>query len=318
MFKNNIYWEQVQRFLPEHNRISDENMPSEATLIYNATKIRFDEYKPKSNSDTTIVIFHGVGGNGRLLSFIAVPLVKAGYNVICPDLPGYGYTTYQKDLDYKLWIDVGSFIVNNEIEKGKKVYLFGLSAGGMLAYNIACNTKKIAGLVVTNILDNRYQIVRDYSAKNKFQSRVGIRLMNILPQFVQKRIKIAVKEVANMRTIVNDKELMKILLKDRVGSGSSVSIYFLVTMINLIPLIEPEHFTICPVLLVHPEDDKWTPLEVSKLFFDRIKAPKRLRMLENAGHFPIESPGLQQLEIEVLKFIENGNTSESLSSLNQK
>ncbi len=306
MFEENIYWEQVQQFLPEHNRITEEYMPTEKTIMYNNIKIRYDEYKPPKKSDKSIVIFHGVAGNGRLLSFIAIPLVKAGYNVICPDLPGYGYTTYSKNLDYAMWIDVGSFIVNKEIEKGKKVYLFGLSAGGMLAYNIACNTKKIAGLVITNILDNRYQIVRDYSAKNKFQSRVGIKLMDILPVFLQKKIKIPVKEVANMRTIVNDKELMKILMKDKVGSGSSVSIYFLVSMMNLIPLIEPEDFSICPVLLTHPEDDRWTPVDVSKLFFDKIKAPKRLKMLKNAGHFPIESPGLQQLEIELLSFIENG------------
>jgi alpha-beta hydrolase superfamily lysophospholipase len=313
MFEKNIYWKQVQEFLPEHNRITDEYKPSEATIMYNTTKIRYDEYNPKNSSDTSIVIFHGVGGNGRLLSFIAVPLVKAGFNVICPDLPGYGYSSYQKDLDYAMWIDVGSFMVNNEINKGKKVFLFGLSAGGMLAYNIACNTKNIKGLIVTNILDNRYQIVRDFSAKNKFQSRVGIKLMNIIPGVLQKRLKIAVKEVANMRTIVNDRELMKILLKDKVGSGSSVSIYFLVTMMNLIPLIEPEYFTLCPVLMLHPEDDRWTPVDVSKLFFDKIKAPKKLRILENAGHFPIESPGLQQLETELLSFIKNGiQSSEKL------
>ncbi|HSM23651.1 MAG TPA: hypothetical protein VK856_02180 [Anaerolineaceae bacterium] len=58
--------------------------------MYNTTKIRFDEYKAKYNSDTSIVIFHGVRGNGRLLSFIAVPLVKAGYNAIVPDLHVYG------------------------------------------------------------------------------------------------------------------------------------------------------------------------------------------------------------------------------------
>ena len=71
-------------------------------------------------------------------------------------------------------------------------------------------------------------------------------------------------------------------------------------------MIEPEEFDICPVLLAHPEADRWTPVEVSRLFFDKISAPKRLRMLENAGHFPIESPGLQQLEAECVDLIKNG------------
>lgn len=306
MFEQNIYWKKVQQYLPEHNRISDKYMPEEQTVTYNNINIRFDEYKPEKSSDISIVIFHGVGGNGRLLSFMAVPLVRAGYNVICPDLPGYGYTTYQEALDYSMWIDVGSFMVNREIESGKTVYVCGMSAGGMLAYNVTCKTKKAAGLVVTNILDNRHQIVRDYSAKNKFQSRVGIKLLSSLPEFLQKRIKIAVKEIANIRTIVNDRELMKLLLKDKAGAGSSVSVYFLITMIESVPLIEPEEFEICPVLLAHPEDDRWTPVEISRLFFDKISVPKRLRMLENAGHFPIESPGLEQLETECIELIRSG------------
>lgn len=306
MFEQNIYWKKVQQYLPEHNRISDEYMPEEKIVRYKNISIRYDDYRPKKRSDISMVLFHGVGGNGRLLSFLAGPLVKAGFNVICPDLPGYGYTTYQEALDYSMWIDVGSFMVNREIESGKTVYVCGMSAGGMLAYNVTCRTKKVAGLVVTNILDNRHQIVRDYSAKNKFQSRVGIKLLSMLPEFLQKRIKIAVKEIANMRTIVNDRELMKLLLKDKAGAGSAVSVYFLITMIESVPLIEPEEFDICPVLLAHPEADRWTPVEVSRLFFDKISAPKRLRMLENAGHFPIESPGLQQLETECIELIKNG------------
>ncbi len=306
MFKDNIYWKQIQQFLPEHNRISADCLPEEKTIIYNGGQVRYDEYKPKMNSDVSIVIFHGVGGNGRLLSFVAVPFVTAGFTVLCPDLPGYGYTSIPGTIDYDMWIDVGSFVVNREIEKGRKVYVFGLSAGGMLSYNVVCNVKEVAGLIVTNILDNRHQIVRDYSAKNKFQSRIGIQLLSFLPEFIQKRVNIAVKEVANMRTIVNDKRILKILLKDKVGAGSSVPIFFLLTMINSVPLIEPDDFSLCPVLLVHPEDDRWTPVEISKLFFDKLKTPKRIKILENAGHFPVESPGLHQLEIECIHFIKKG------------
>jgi alpha-beta hydrolase superfamily lysophospholipase len=306
MFEKNEYWKQIQQFFPEHNRISDACRPEECTVQFRDNIIRYDEYTPERESNVSIVMFHGVGGNGRILSFIGVPLAKAGYHVVCPDLPGYGYTRVRDTLDYPLWIDVGSFMVRREIERGRKVYVFGFSAGGMLAYNVVCTVEEVEGLIVTNILDNRYQEVRDSSAKNKFQSRIGIRLMNLLPAWAQKRLKIAVKEVANMRTIVNDRLLLNILLKDKASAGSSVPLYFLVTMMKSIPLIEPQQFSLCPVLMTHPEDDRWTPVEVSRLFFDKIQAPKRLRMLENAGHFPIESPGLQQLEEESINFIKNG------------
>nr|WP_280253838.1 alpha/beta hydrolase [Nocardia abscessus] len=56
-----------------------------------------------------------------------------------------------------------------------------------------------------------------------------------------------------------------------------------------------ERFTACPVWLVHPGADRWTPLSLSQAFFDRIAAPKRLVVLEAAGHYPVETPGIHQL-----------------------
>lgn len=307
MFKDNSIWVELQNYLPQNNRITDEIQPEEKTIEYRNSTIRFDEYVPKNkDADITIVIFHGVGGNGRLLSFIAVPLLRAGFKVICPDLPGYGYTVIKESFDYSTWIDYGSFIVKQELNKKNKVYIFGLSAGGMLAYNVACQVGKINGLIVTNLLDNRYQEVRDYSAKNRFHARVGVKILNKLPASITK-MKIPVKSVANMKAIVNNKEVLKLLLKDKVGSGSSVSISFLLSMMNSIPIIEPEKFDICPVLMVHPDQDKWTPTHISRLFFDKIKANKELVMLENAGHFPLEEPGIRQLEEAVISFIKNTN-----------
>jgi len=55
------------------------------------------------------------------------------------------------------------------------------------------------------------------------------------------------------------------------------------------------------MLLAHPEKDLWTPVEISELFFNRLnKINKQLVILENAGHFPIESPGLQQLAVLII------------------
>lgn len=309
MFADNKYWKRIESFLPDHNKISESLKPEEKWHAFDGMEIRYDEYTPEKESNISVIALHGVGGNGRLLSFIAVPLAKAGLHVICPDLPGYGYSKAKPDFDYSDWIETGAYFAQKEIEKGKKVVLFGLSAGGMLAYNVVCKIGSADGLIVTNILDNRYQAVRDYSAKNKFHARIGIRLLGALPGFLRK-IEIPVKSVANMRKIVNQIELLKIMLKDRAGSGSRVSIDFLLSMMNMIPLTEPEDFNSCPVLMVHPEKDEWTPVEVSRLFFDRIKAEKKLVMLEDAGHFPFSQPGIGQLEKACLKHISESNEME--------
>jgi alpha-beta hydrolase superfamily lysophospholipase len=70
---------------------------------------------------------------------------------------------------------------------------------------------------------------------------------------------------------------------------------FLRTYLQSAPQVEPEDFTGCPVWLIHPGADRWTPLSVSRGFFDRIAAPKHLVVLDNAGHYPVEAPGIHQL-----------------------
>ena len=43
-----------------------------------------------------LILLHGGGGNGRLLSPIGVFFQKLGYECIAPDLPGFGLTKIHK------------------------------------------------------------------------------------------------------------------------------------------------------------------------------------------------------------------------------
>jgi len=300
MYSDNESWKKLQTLLPIKNRIDGILKPEEKYIEVNGMEIHIDEYEKKS--ETTIVVLHGVGGNGRLVSFFAVPLARAGYNVICPDLPGYGFSNYKRSISYTDWIEVGSNIVETELSKGKNVFIIGLSAGGMLAYNVACKHQEISGLIFTNILDNREEEVRVYSAKNKFQAKYGIRFLNRLPHFIR-NINIPISMVTNMNGLVNNKEMLRVLLKDKVGAGSNVHVNFLLSMINSTPIIEPDEFKKVPVLMVHPGNDLWTPVRISEIFFNRIAANKCKVILENAGHFPVEEPGLTQMEKSISDFI---------------
>jgi alpha-beta hydrolase superfamily lysophospholipase len=309
MYENNNIWKRLQEHLPENCKIDEDIFPEEKYLYYDKSRIHLDIYKPNEINKIVVILFHGVGGNGRLLSFLAVPLVKYGFNVICPDLPGYGFTEYNGKTSYQSWIDIGDYIVKNEITKGNTVFLMGLSAGGMLAYNIACKNKNVSGLIVTNILDNREKDVIKYSAKNEFIGHYGMKLMKKIPLFLRK-IKLPIKMVTNMNGIVNNKNVLKLLLKDKRGSGSKVSIHFLLTMMEYKPLLEAFNFNNIPVLLAHPGDDKWTPLHISELFFNKLSTMKEKILLDNAGHFPIEEPGINQLIKGIIDFInkyEKGN-----------
>ncbi len=102
---------------------------------------------------------------------------------------------------------------------------------------------------------------------------------------------------------MDELKMLKILLSDKTASGTRVPINFIISLLNTDPEIEPENFKI-PVLLVHPEFDEWTPVWISKLFFDRIMGEKELKILNKAGHFPIEKPGIDQLPVYVEEFID--------------
>lgn len=134
MYKSQNTWKEIATFLPEKCRIPGESYPSELYIEWKGNKIHIDHY-PNPESDAKIILLHGVGGNGRLFSFVGEPLFKQGYEVIAPDLPGYGYSEVDKTkVSYHEWVELTSHLVDVEIAKDERpVFLFGLSAGGMLA-----------------------------------------------------------------------------------------------------------------------------------------------------------------------------------------
>jgi alpha-beta hydrolase superfamily lysophospholipase len=300
MYETEKAWRELQLLVPEKNRLTEKILPVEKYRTFNEIDVHLDEYE--CGSDTTVIVFHGVGGNGRIVSFFAIPLLQEGYNVLCPDLPGYGFTRYWKKIRYRDWIEVGSRIAEEELAKSRKVFLIGLSAGGMVAYNVACLNSGVSGLIVTNILDSREEEVRLCSAKNEFQARFGIKFLNMLPEFMR-NFKIPIRMVTNMNGLVNDEKVLKVLLKDKRGPGSNVDINFLLSMMNNDPVTEPESFASIPVLMAHPGNDLWTPVRVSDIFFNKLASDKQRVILDKAGHFPIEEPGLSQMENAIKAFI---------------
>ncbi len=302
MYKNDLVWRKVQDYLPPQNRLSIEIEPKEYFLkLNNGNRIHLDLYSPRTPK-ATIILFHGVGGNGRLLSFLAVPLFKNGYQVICPDMPLYGYSEYKGAVNYDMWVTDAAEIAQHYTEEELPVFLFGLSAGGMLAYQAACQVPDVRGVLATCILDQRLQIVREKTASNPLLVRVGLPLTRQLRKAIP-RFRIPMKWVANMKAIVNNQKLAKLLMADKKSSGAKITLDFLYTMLHPNIMVEPENFTI-PFALLHPDNDLWTPPSLSRLFYDRLKYEKEMHLLTGAGHFPIEEQGLNVLTEKAVTFIE--------------
>lgn len=302
-YKEQTEWKLIQPFLPEENRINETNMPAEFFYPWQKCNIHVDHYQPE-NPRATIVIFHGVGGNGRLLSFIAVPLIRNNYEIICPDLPLYGNTETSGKITLDTWVECGIDIVRRFQKSALPLFLFGLSAGGMLAYQVANECDNIKGIIATCLLDQRKRYITIQTAINKYIAQAGLKLIGpanrLFPSF-----RLPMKSIVNMKAIANNAALANILINDKRSSGAKVPLSFIYSMLNPKIKTEPRDFTSCPFLLAHPQNDRWTDARLSRLFFDELNCKKSFKILEEAGHFPIEPKGLKQLERSCIEFIEN-------------
>ena len=297
-------WKTYYAFFPEWNRIDDVWKPDEDYWTWENHAIHLERYS-NPEARAKVMMLHGVGGNGRVLSFMAVPLRKRGFEVIAPDLPGYGLSRVRSEsIDYAAWIRLVDHLLQTEKAKDDRpIFLFGLSAGGMLSYHVACLNNCVEGLIATCILDFREREVLRGSAANPMAARVGAPFLELVARFAPS-LKLPMKAVANMEALVNDRDLLNFLINDKTSAGATVPVGLITSMTTASPSVEPEDFDRCPVLLVHPAEDRWVTVGLSELFFKRLRCPKQLVLLENAGHLPLESPGLQQMEEAIVEFID--------------
>jgi alpha-beta hydrolase superfamily lysophospholipase len=190
------------------------------------------------------------------------------------------------------------------------VALFGLSMGGYLAYMTAAKGRQVAGVIATTLCDPRLPIVRDQFARSPTLNRLLLPLMP-LAVAVCGGLRLPLRWFGNMEGIANDPDLMRLICSDPVGAGSHVSVRFMSSIFSVRPAIEPEDFDLCPLLLAHPAADRWTSVDASRPFFDRIRGPKEMVMLDNCGHLPIEQPGWSQLQAATVRFLARLQPSKS-------
>lgn len=302
MYINYSVEEAVQQRLPPAYRADHTERPEGIYItLSTGNRIHLDVYSPQ-NAKATIILLHGVGGNGRLLSFLAVPLYRCGYEVICPDLPLYGCSEYSGTVTYPVWVQDASEMTGYYVRRGKPTFLFGLSAGGMLAYQVACKHPAIRGVLATCVLDQRVRGMTEKTSAHPHLVKLALPAVSYMREWLPD-LKIPMKWVANMKAIVNDKHLARLLMADKRSAGASISLAFLYTMLHPELDIEPAEF-FTPFILLHPEQDRWTDVSLSRVFYDKLGSEKELHMLKGAGHFPIEEEGLQLLVRNSISFIE--------------
>ncbi|RZF25414.1 alpha/beta fold hydrolase [Paraburkholderia sp. UYCP14C] len=299
-------WRQIQDFLPVEFRLKPPQEPAEEWWPWGGHRIHLDCYR-NAGAPLKVILFHGVGTNGRQMSTIlGAPLARAGFETIAIDMPEYGLTEVARGrpVQYDDWVRAGSDLIDAELAKDSRpIVLYGLSAGGMETYHVAAKNRKVQGIVGMTFLDQRIQQVRDETAYNLFMSRVGGPLATLTARTPLAGLRMPMAVASKMHTLVNDPDALKACMADKTSAGKWVTMSFLASYTDYQPALEPEDFDVCPILLTQPQQDRWTPLHLSQLFLQRVKrVPVKITMLENAGHYPLEQPGLNQMVAAVHDF----------------
>ena len=284
-------------------RCTPETTPAEEWWAWNGLDVHLDRLAVP-DAKIKVIVLHGAGAYGRVMAPASVIAHRYGFETVSPDLPGYGLTAVPRDrFEYPLWIDCVTDLIDAEIARdGRPVVLFGVSLGGLLAYQAAARSKKVVGLVATTLADPREPAVRQGFARTKLLGSAGLSLLQSLRP-VTDGLPMPMRFMSKMNRISNKPELAALCSNDRLGGGNWVPARFLRTLMSTAPDIEPEDFRVCPVLLAHPGVDRMTEISLSRRFFDRLAAPKKMVVLEGASHMPTEHPGVDQLQSAVLDFM---------------
>jgi pimeloyl-ACP methyl ester carboxylesterase len=118
-----------------------------------------------------------------------------------------------------------------------------------------------------------------------FTSRLAGKFLPILSDWIALPLRLA----APVGALSSDPAMRAYLIDDALLGGLKVPSKFFRSFHNWRP-VRADLSLDCPILLVHPGSDEWTPTALSLPTFERIPTSKRFVELSNGAHMPLEQP----------------------------
>lgn len=306
-YQQQTAWQQLQLRLPPAYRLNNSNLPQEYYWNWQNHQVHIDHYS-RPQAQAKVILLHGVGTNGRQMSLIlGQPLAKLGYETFALDLPGYGLSQYpnKNDIRYEHWIQLVNVFVNQQAaHDSRPIFLYGLSAGGMLTLHVAMQNPHVKGIIGMTFLDQQHSEVQKGTMRFSPFRPVLIPGMRFASHTPIGNIKLPMSLVSKMSKLSNDPEALKIMLNDKTSAGNSMSLHFLNSYLNYQKPYALSQFKQCPVLLTQPEQDQWTPLVLSEPVLTQLQVAHKVVILPQGGHYPVEQPALDQLVKSTHAFIQ--------------
>lgn len=275
-------------------RPKDVEWEQNRELVFHADYSRFMEvdgvrlhYQEAGDPEGPLMILiHGFAASNLVWSKVFLEFAAAGYRVIAPDLPGYGYSGKPRHLDYTIASQaemIVSFLERLEIDRA--VFL-GSSYGAAVAATIALDH---AGLVeklimvgaVNNNKPTRYLLMR------LFGSPIIGDILSPLLVGSRRLLRLRMKRVYDRHSWVLDERRVDARHLPLRTRGAHRAIIRTVRRWDAERVSRDAHLLRQPTLLLWGDTDREVPLADGERLHEAI-AGSRLIVFRECGHLPHE------------------------------
>ena len=265
--------------------------------------MHIDHYKT-TDPKGTVFMFHGIGTNGRLMSFLAVRLCKAGYEVVCPDFPYFGCTVQEGTVSYEDWRDIALYTVKSYRRDSLPVFVFGIGIGGTLAYECAYELGNIPGIMATGY--------PDFSKEETFHALFGSeQAYRETADYLRKwqwllpAKKMRLSDLFDLSGIVQDEKAGAILREDEHAGNAVVQLRFVHSLLRHEMRVPPGNYRSGAALWIKTGKDTWMNEEIAEGLYGAMGCRKEILELRDAGHLPIEAEMTDRLTDGLIGFMES-------------
>ncbi|QUI24345.1 alpha/beta hydrolase [Vallitalea pronyensis] len=306
MFEGNAYWKNYMVGWFGEGLIDKWYQHVKVEKIQsNHQDINLEVYDTGNKDATTFIFAHGIAGYARVLLPFTMPLFECGYNLVVPDMQGYGYNDGLKG-DFE-W-NAHKQNLKDCIDYAKKrftgkIVIGGASMGGPLAYAAACEREDIDGLVCWCLWDFSDREFMLNETNTKGFTYVLIPILKWVSKYLQK-VRIKTYSLISYDTLTDSKEFNDLIKRDP-QAGTHITLKGAASLVlQSKPYIPHDKFN-KKVLILQPEKDEMTPKYYTEKVYKKLGSKeKKYIEIKNSAHFPVEKEYYLQWKEAVNAFLE--------------
>jgi lysophospholipase len=252
-------------------------------------KIHYHHWTPQGDPKAVVVIVHGIGEHGARYTHVAQAMNAAGYVVVAPDHRGHGNSDGERahfdsfDLPVR---DLHQLIQSLETQyRQLPVFMYGHSMGSGIAllYTLEYQ-RELKGLILSGT------VVSLEDGQNPVVLAIGGLVGRFFP-------KSRIVPQLPSSTLSTDPAVVRDYDADPLNDHGKVRIGMAHKMIQLGRDVRSRaHMLTLPLLILHGEDDKLTPISGSRAIYESASSPdKTLKTYPGLRHELVNEVGREEI-----------------------